>query len=412
MKTDRRALAAALCLWSVLFLLPFGRAAELPILIGALHALAGWVREPRRVADPRYRLALLAFSAYWLPEFLSAFDSLAADKSWMEVATDLRYLCFAMFCVDALSTTTARRTLVWWSAGLLLLWIFDALVQAAFGIGLGGALNTDRVSGIFGDDNLKLGPVLAVLSPIAILAALDRYGRRVAALVWLLAAVAVLLAGARGGWISFAVVTFALLWRIAQTPRRFAFALVAAGAIAAVLGGASYALSERFAVRVDRTLAAFDGTRAGLENALAYRASIWETAVDMSLSHPLNGVGVRAFRVDYIAHARADDQWLAMNPGQGAFHAHQWLLEVASETGAIGLACWIAFLLVLIRHARRLPRQERHAAAPYGIALIAMLFPINTHFAFYSSFWSNLYFWLLLVWIAHTLPPREQVSRS
>jgi O-antigen ligase len=407
MKTDRRALAAALCLWSVLLLLPFGRISEVPILIGALYALTGWAREPRRILAPRYRWGVLAFVAYWLPEFLSAFDSLAPDKSWKEVAADLRYLPFALFCVDALSTTTARRTLLWWSGWLVSFWVFDALVQSVLGIGLGGALNADRVSGIFGDDNLKLGPVLAVLSPLPVLVALDRYGRRAAAFVWLLAAVAVLLAGARGGWISFSVVTLVLLWRIAQAPRRFALALLVAGVAAGIAGGVTYVNSERFAVRVDRTLLAFDGSRAALENALAYRVSIWDTAVDMSLAHPINGVGVRAFRVDYIAHARADDQWLAMNPGQGAFHAHQWLLEVASETGAIGLACWIAFFALLVRHSRRMPRHERHAAAPYGIALFAMLFPINTHFAFYSSFWSNLYFWLLLVWLAHTLPPRE-----
>lgn len=407
MRTDRRALAAALCLWSVLFLLPFGRTSELPILIGALYALNGIVHEPAKVLAPRYRLALLAVAAYWLPELVSAFDSLAPRKSWLEVGVDLRFFPFAIFCVDALSTTTARRTLVGWVGGLLLLWILDALVQAGLGVGLGGVLNTDRVSGIFGDDNLKLGPVLAVLSPVLVLAALDRYGRPAAVLAWLIAGIAVLLAGARGGWISFAVVTLVLMWRIASTPRRFALGMLAAAGAAFAIGGFSYAVSPRFAERVERTLAAFDGTRGGLETALAYRASIWETALDMSLSHPVNGVGVRAFRVDYIAHARADDQWLAMNSGQPAFHAHQWLLEVASETGAIGLACWIAFLTLLIRAVRHLPRAERHAAAPWGISLLAMLFPINTHFAFYSSFWSNLYFWLLLVWIAHTLPPRE-----
>jgi O-antigen ligase len=408
MNPGRRQLAAALCLWSVLFLLPFGRASEIPILIGALYALAAWAREPRRILAPRYRLALLAVTAYWLPEFVSAFDSIARDKSWMEVATDLRYVPFAMFTVDALATTPVRRQLVWWSALLLAFWILDALLQSTFGVGFGGALETDRVSGIFGDDNLKLGPVLAVLSPLPVLVALDRYGRRVAALVWLLAAIAVLLAGARGGWISFAVVTLALLWRIAQTPRRFAMGLLVASLVGAAAGSVTYALSDRFAARVDRTLAVFDGTRAGLENALAYRASIWETALDMSLAHPFNGVGVRAFRYDYIAHAAADDQWLAMNPGQGAFHAHQWLLEVASETGAFGLACWIALLGLLWRHWRCWSRECRHAAAPYSIALLAMLFPLNTHFAFYSSFWSNLYFWPLLVWIAQLPPARER----
>jgi O-antigen ligase len=128
----------------------------------------------------------------------------------------------------------------------------------------------------------------------------------------------------------------------------------------------------------------------------------------MSLAHPLNGVGVRAFRYDYIEHAAADDVWLAQHPGIPASHAHQWILEVASETGVIGLACWCALLIVLVRRWRALPRDCRHAAAAYAIGMLAMLFPVNTHFAFYSSFWSNLYFWLLLVFIAHLQPARDR----
>lgn len=403
---DRRMLASVLCVWSVLLLLPFGRASELPILIAAIIGTVRAVRTGSGWRDPRHRLATLAFVAYWLPECLSAFDSLAPAKSWTEVATDLRYLPFAWFVVDALDRDDARQQFAWWSAWLVLLWVVDALVQAALGVGLGGVLATDRVSGIFGDDNLKLGPVLAVLAPITVLVALDRYGRAAAALVWGIAALAVLLAGARGGWVSFAVATLAIGWRLAGSWRRFLAVGTLALAVVSVFAVASYQASPRFAARIDRSLAAFDGTRSGLETALAYRVSIWDTAIDMSLAHPVNGVGVRAFRYDYMAHARADDQWLAMNPGQGAFHAHQWLLEVASETGAIGLACWIAWLVVLVRVGRRLPRAQAHRAAPYAIALFAMLFPINTHFAFYSSFWSNLYFALLLVFVAHTLPPR------
>jgi len=409
MNLSPRQLAAVLCLWSVLFLLPFGRAAELPIVIGALYAIAACVRDPARLRGAQYRLAFLAFAAYWLPELVSAFDSVAPRKSWTEVATDLRYLPFAVFTVDALVLAAARRQLAWWSALLLLFWIVDALAQSAFGVGFGGALESDRVSGIFGDDNLKLGPVLAVLAPITILVALDRYGRAFALAIWALAALAVLLAGARGGWISFAVVTLALLWRVAASPQRFVGGLLLAGVAAAAAIGTSYQLSERFAARVDRTLAAFDGTRGGLETALAYRASIWQTALDMSLAHPWNGVGVRAFRHDYLDHAAVDDQWLALNPGQGAFHAHHWVLEVASETGAFGLACWVALWLVLWRHWRALAREQRHGVAAYSIALLAMLFPLNTHFAFYSSFWSNLYFWLLLVWIAQLPPARERL---
>lgn len=83
--------------------------------------------------------------------------------------------------------------------------------------------------------------------------------------------------------------------------------------------------------------------------------------------------------------------------------------RVPSETGAFGLACWFALWVVLWRHWRALAREQRHGVAAYSIALLAMLFPLNTHFAFYSSFWSNLYFWLLLVWIAQLPPARERL---
>ena len=103
-----------------------------------------------------------------------------------------------------------------------------------------------------------------------------------------------------------------------------------------------------------------------------------------------------------------DDQWLAQHPGEGAFHAHHWMLEVASETGAFGLACWFVLIAVLWRRWRELDHDGRHAAAPYSVAMLVLLFPLNTHFAFYSSIWSNLYFWGLFVWIAHLRPALGQ----
>ena len=64
---------------------------------------------------------------------------------------------------------------------------------------------SDRLSGIFGDDNLKLGGVLAALAPLLLLPALARFGWRgfgVAATALLLV---ILLAGARAAWASYAL---------------------------------------------------------------------------------------------------------------------------------------------------------------------------------------------------------------
>ena len=54
----------------------------------------------------------------------------------------------------------------------------DAFVQMITGYSLAGAAEAERLSGIFGAGNLKLGPVLAVLSPFVFVAARDALGWR------------------------------------------------------------------------------------------------------------------------------------------------------------------------------------------------------------------------------------------
>ena len=92
----RRPLALWLLLASIV-LLPFGVAAEVPVLIGATAGLAQWLRRRWDWNQPTLRLALGLGLAYWLPEFVSAWDSVAAAKSWSEVALDLRFVLFLLF---------------------------------------------------------------------------------------------------------------------------------------------------------------------------------------------------------------------------------------------------------------------------------------------------------------------------
>ncbi|HRN60019.1 MAG TPA: hypothetical protein PLI44_07255, partial [Chiayiivirga sp.] len=74
--------------------LPFGVAAELPLLAGAIAGLIALARGRIDWALPTTRLALVLGLAYWLPQFASALDSLAPEKSWTEAALDLRFLPF------------------------------------------------------------------------------------------------------------------------------------------------------------------------------------------------------------------------------------------------------------------------------------------------------------------------------
>ena len=82
--------------------------------------------------------------------------------------------------------------------------IGDASLQAATGFSVGGPATADRLSGVFGAGNLKLGLVLASLAPFPLIAAADRFGLRGWLLVAMALVVVVLLAGARASWVTLA----------------------------------------------------------------------------------------------------------------------------------------------------------------------------------------------------------------
>jgi O-antigen ligase len=388
-------LALAFC---VLLLLPWGRTADVPLVLGALWALLLLRQYPR---VPALLLVGVLAAAYTLPALLSCIDAVAATKSWSTALGSVRFGLFAAAMVLLLGghprTQAALQALI---AALVGLWVLDALMQALTGWSLGGFLQADRVSGVFGADDLKLGPVLAVLSPFVLLVVRARLGRVAMASAWLLLAAAVLLAGARAGWVSFGLVSAVLLWRESRRPLRFAGVLASAALLALALGFAAYRGSPTFAERVDRTMAAAAGDRASLDFALAGRLPIWDTAWAMALAHPVNGVGVRGFRHAYASYAAPDDPWLLPRNGGAALHPHQLLLELAAETGLPGLLSWLAGAWWACRAWRRAGPAARERALAPGLALLAMTFPLNTHFAFYSSFWGLLFWWLLALYAA------------
>src|SRR5690606_23684872 len=167
------------------------------------------------------------------------------------------------------------------------LWAIDACVQIGFGHGLGGAAEAERVSGIFGADNLKLGPVLATLSPFVLVAARARFGR---AGLWLAAigmVAPVLMAGSRAAWLMYALVCLCFAWRETRSLRRFAVASLALAACVAVIGAFALHGSERFAARVERSLQAMQGSFGALDDASSGRLRIWRSAWDMGMSRPL-----------------------------------------------------------------------------------------------------------------------------
>lgn len=401
MTAGLRANWPALVMLGVLVLLPVGRSSEAALVVAALAGLA-WLwrarREPDAHAGPR--LVFVLFACYWVPALISSFDSVAPAKSWSTVASILRFLPFAAFAALALRDARAWPRIVQAVAAVLVLWLLDAWVQVFTGYSLAGAPEKDRLSGIFGATNLKLGPVLAVLSPFVFTASREAFGRHglVAAFVFML--VPILLAGSRAAWLMYALVALAYVWRETRMPLRFIGWSAAAAAIVALAAMVALHDSRAFDNRVERSLLALRGSEQALDEASAGRLRIWGTAARMVAAHPVNGVGVRAFRHAYPQYALPGDAFVNGRTGEGAYHAHNLVLEVLSETGAIGLAFWLAGIGVALRAWRRAGPPSRARAFPAGLALVVMLFPFNGYFAFYSAEWSLVLWWLLALYCA------------
>ncbi len=389
-----------LLMLSIPLLLPFSRSAELPLLLGAMVGVVALLRLQGQVLHaPAARALLLALGAYCIAALISAIDAVAPAKSWSTALASLRLLAFAVGMLALVEAALARGVesrrlsigLAWVGALPIALWSTDALLQAATGYSLGGPLQADRLSGIFGADDLKLGPLLPVLTPLLLWPLLQ--GPRAAlALAWLALLLVVLLAGSRAGWISYALVSALLAWRLARGSWRALVGwVVAATLIAVVIAALAYQTSDSFRARVERTLAAGSGQ---VDVALAGRVPIFTTATRMALAHPVNGVGVRGFRNAYPAYAEPGDPWVDPVQQTGAAHAHQILLELLTEVGLIGLALWLGAAWVLWRCAR--PVGGTLAQAPW-VALAVLVFPLNTHLAFYSSFLGIVLAWLLVL---------------
>ena len=383
--------------------------AEAVMVLGALAAIVRLLLDrfrggTRLLSGAAWALTSALFAAYWLPQAISAVDAVDAGRALREAAVDLRYLPFLWLVAASVANAQARRVTFNGLAVIVGIWTLDALAQVVSGTsplfwGLdqlkqlisGRPMCTveqiagiDRLSGFLGPCNRKLGVVMASLSPFLLFAAAARL--RVAG--WLLASAAigvvVLLAGARAAWITYALVLVFSGWKLLGWKRLlgvFGFGLVVLG----VLAVASTQVRERILL----TTHVLTADEAGVDTALSGRAQIWSAAGCMIAEHPVNGVGARGFRQAYPdcdASPGSRPAW-----GQGpALHAHQLVLEVLSETGIIGLLLWLAGAALAWRAWRYATPQAKKRARPAMLALAVTVFPLNTHLAFYSTFWGGL----------------------
>ncbi len=367
---------------SVIFLLPFSRYTELPLLILSLSGIYGLVKHSAKLVKmPQFKILSIVFASYFFMVIFSAFDSYWQEKSFTVALASLRFYLAGV----ALLLYVEKNDIPWLFklvSLLTLFWTVDALIQYFIGYDIiGRASYEGRLNGIFGEHHVKLGPLLALALPIVMIAMrnLPSFIRWISILLMI---VVIILSGTRSAWIMM-LFTLIAYWFHHVKQRRWQL-LFKTGVIASVLVSVLWLNSADFQQRINRSLAIFSTSQSAIDFALADRLSIWQTSLNMIREHPVNGIGANAFRKAYPDYAEVDDVWQAK---QGvAMHAHHWILEVLAETGIIGLIIVLFALYKLFYFVKN--NYHQHYSWAFMIALISAFLPLTSTYSIFASFWS------------------------
>lgn len=286
-------------------------------------------------------------------------------------------------------------------------WFFGAKALATWVDAESTLANTTRVYSFLGNPNLLAAYLLpAVVLSAAAIFAWQHWGAKVLAVtMFVVNSACLVLTFSRGGWIGFVVAGFVFLlllvhWFSQYLPRfwrKLALPLVLGFSAAIVLGAVMTVEPLR-----DRVASMFAGREDSSNN---FRLNVWAAVREMIRDRPILGIGPGndAFNKVYPRYQRA---------GYTALSAYSVILEIAVETGIIGLTCFLWLLLVTLSQGWKRVQQLRAAANPEGfwlMAAIATLVGMLCH-GMVDTVWyrpqvSTLW-WLMIALVAsYYLPP-------
>lgn len=326
----------------------------------------------------------------------------AARRSFTIPLTPVTLPLVAMLAVMALSgfqatqlSLTLKETLKWLELVLVFLFIVSEMRSAGqvitllllllaggtmeallgfaqFALGLGpdsfAIGQFMRAFGTFEQPNPYAG-YLGMLIPLGVgllLTGPPRGVRVFAAAACILGSAAVLMSLSRGAWVGIALglASMMLLWNH-RTAILLAVAAIAATPIAALafLNVLPDEVSSRLATALDyfRFVDVTQETVTSQNWAVIERVAHWQAALDMISQNPLLGVGGGNYPAVY--------EWYAV-PGwpEALGHAHNYYLNIAAETGILGLLVYLAIPMVAIAHAVKwLARSSGDGRAPVHV---------------------------------------------
>ena len=397
-----------------LVLAPFKTLYEGPMAFMAIGGLLLMLTRPTRMLEVAgVRLLLALGLLIWVPMVLSLPDAVEQGRAISTTLTFLRYLFAGVFIALAMSEARTRGRLLMVAGGILAFWAVDATIQVLVGKNLlGNPMTGGRVTGVY-FPRITLGHAIATFSPI-LLFWLGRMSATRGAWWMLLSvplAVTVFMSGSRVAWGMFAISLLLMagywLW-IAGRPawRR----MLPVTMVAIFLVGGFLSTQPSFLHRFDLAAGLVSGDEEKINQATSLRWDIWKVAGKVFEDHWVNGIGPRGFRYIYAQYANPGDVWLNKETGLGITHPHQLMVEVAVETGVIGLAGYFAFLFVFLRAVWRAGKERLREAWPWAAAAFISFFPLNAGHAFYGGKWGCIVWWLTALAAVFLSQPREARS--
>lgn len=340
-----------------------------------------------------YRVYGSLFLLLWLPLLFSLTDAEYEAEAAADTFKMLPYFFVGLATTWLAHERRVTHPLVIVLTGLALFWTADVIFQrfAGFDVfGIAYSLEGESRAGAYFKNPAKFGTYLACMDVLAFAYLLPRLaspGRVL--LLWLFLLTGMVFSMSRTGWYIFMLFSGPLLLLHAFRTVRHAWLWLLLGlAVALPVLYSYYQHDPVLQARMARTLAFMDGmTYDNWNTVLTYRLDLWHASWQMFCEHWLNGLGLHAFTNDFARYPAASF-WQGVQPS----HEHQYLLQVMDAGGIIGLAGIVAIHVVLFLRWRRIPSASRAAALPLALYLLAMWFPLSSHFSFYSSewVWSNL----------------------
>ncbi|MDP3704242.1 MAG: O-antigen ligase family protein [Candidatus Omnitrophota bacterium] len=372
-------------LYVLLFLLPFSKAA-IEVAFGVL--LLGWLvarlaptsRATTIWTSRSLRPVALAVGAYL---GVCALSILVSSHPWLSVKglvnKWLEYLLLFIIAADLAATpnvVTRSLTVMTWSSVFV---VIEAVTQEVFRKGIFRGLPFiayGRMSGPY-ENPIDLATYLMVVIPLLLAYALTLRGVRRRALwgVLLFVVACFIKTEAFGAWVGFALALGGLMmWQ--TTLRRQALVLLSA----VVVGGGLLLW------RVGKLGVLFSLSEVGKID----RWVMWQAAIGMIRDRPILGHGLNTFMANYLTY------WVGGE--QAPRYAHNCYLQVAAETGLIGLGAFLVLLWQIFAHIRRgvttLPSQDRLILLGMIAGLFAFAVQAGVDTNFYSLRQAAL-FWTL-----------------